>query len=122
MKLQELYNDDFHVDIVTAGTMDFSWDDDTYLKKYDIIHFHRTFPKVVNGHFIHVFLDDMFDLFDKIHSLGIVPIMDLDDYYENLLKNTRTYQMIVNDKLPFKIKENIKELRYHYNTNFKRRN
>ena len=32
MKLQELYNDDFHVDIVTAGTMDFTWDDTKFLK------------------------------------------------------------------------------------------
>ena len=46
MKLQELYNDDFHVDIVTAGTLDFSWDDDAYLKNYHIVHFHRVLPKL----------------------------------------------------------------------------
>ena len=111
MKLQELYNDDFHVDIVTAGTMDFSWDDDAYLKKYDIIHFHRTLPKIVNGQLIHVYLDDMFELLDKIHSLGIVTIMDLDDYWQPS-KEHPAYQMIVNDKLPFKIKENIKRANY----------
>ncbi len=111
MKLQELYNDDFHVDIVTAGTMDFSWDDDSYLKKYDIIHFHRTLPKVANGQLIHVYLDDMFKLLDKIHNLGIITIMDLDDYWEPS-KEHPAYQMIIKDKLPHKIKENIKKTNY----------
>ncbi len=111
MKLQELYNDDFHVDIVTAGTLDFDWDDTTYLKKYDIIHFHRTLPKIVNGQLRHVYLDDMFGLLDRIHSLGIITIMDLDDYWEPS-KEHPAYQMIINDKLPHKIRENIKKSNY----------
>jgi hypothetical protein len=58
MKLQELYNDKFHVDIVTAGTMDFTWDDDSYLKKYDVVHFHRTLPNIINGQLRQVYLDE----------------------------------------------------------------
>ena len=37
MKLQELYNDDFHIEIVTAGTDGFNWDDESYLKKFQIV-------------------------------------------------------------------------------------
>ncbi len=111
MKLQELYNDDFHVDIVTAGTMDFDWDDTKYIKKYDIIHFHRTLPKIVDGQLRHVYLDEMNELLDKIHSLGIITIMDLDDYWEPS-KDHPAYQMIINDKLPHKIRENIKKSNY----------
>ena len=80
MKLQELYNDDFHVDIVTAGTMDFTWDDTNFLKKYDIIHFHRTLPTIINGQLRHVYLEEISPILDKLHGLGIVTIMDLDDY------------------------------------------
>jgi glycosyltransferase involved in cell wall biosynthesis len=111
MKLQELYNEEFHVDIVTAGTMDFSWEDSSYLKKYDIIHFHRTLPKVVNGQLRHVYLDEMYDVLNKIHALDIITIMDLDDYWEPS-KEHPAYQMIINDKLPQKIKENIKKVNY----------
>ena len=35
MKLQELYNDDFYVEIITAGTDNFSWDE-SFLRKFDI--------------------------------------------------------------------------------------
>jgi glycosyltransferase involved in cell wall biosynthesis len=111
MKLQELYNEEFHVDIVTAGTMDFSWDDSSYLKKYDIIHFHRTLPKIINGQLTHVYLDEMYSVLNKIHALGIITIMDLDDYWEPSREHP-AYQMIINDKLPQKIKENIKKVNY----------
>ena len=111
MKLQELYNDDFHVDIVTAGTMDFTWDDTNFLKKYDIIHFHRTLPTIINGQLRHVYLEEISPILDKLHNLGIVTIMDLDDYWSPS-KDHPAYQMIVNDDLPHKIRENIKKVNY----------
>ncbi len=111
MKLQELYNDDFHVDIVTAGTMDFTWDDTNFLKKYDIVHFHRTLPSVINGQYRHVYLEGVFKILDKLHGLGIVTIMDLDDYWSPS-KDHPAYQMIINDDLPHKIRENIKKVNY----------
>ena len=40
-------------------------------------------------------------------NLDIITIMDLDDYWEPS-KEHPAYQMIINDKLPQKIKENIK--------------
>ena len=80
MKLQELYNDEFHVDIVTAGTMDFSWEDDKFLDKYDIIHFHRTLPNIINGSLRHVYLEQIDSILKRLKKKNIVTIMDLDDY------------------------------------------
>jgi glycosyltransferase involved in cell wall biosynthesis len=111
MKLQELYDEDFHVDIITAGTLEFNWDDDSYLSKYDIIHFHRTLPKIVNGGIQQVYLEEVYPIFDKLKSLGIVTIMDLDDYWRPS-KDHPAYEMIVKDKLPKKILENIKRADY----------
>ena len=111
MKLQELYSDEFHVDIVTAGTMDFTWEDESFLKKYDIVHFHRTVPNIVNGQVRQVYLDESKKIIDKLHSLGIITIMDIDDYWQPS-KEHPAYQMIVQDKLPQKIRENIKNANY----------
>ena len=107
MKLQELYNDDFHVDIITAGTLDFSWEDTNFLKKYDIVHFHRTLPTIKNNAIQQVYLDDCFYILDKLKSLGIITIMDLDDYWQPT-KEHPAYQIIIKEKLALKIKENIK--------------
>lgn len=106
MKLQELYQEDFHIEIVTAGTDGFSWDDDNFLKKFQIVHFHRTLPKVVNNRIEQVYLEDVQPLFDKLKSLGIVTVMDLDDYWAPS-KEHPAYEMIVKDKLPDKIKNNV---------------
>jgi glycosyltransferase involved in cell wall biosynthesis len=110
MKLQELYNDDFYVEIITAGTDNFSWDE-SYLKKFDIIHFHRTLPMIKDNALRHVYMEDMFTILDKIHSMGIITIMDLDDYWLPS-KDHPAYQMIVQDNLPEKIKQNIKRVNY----------
>ena len=104
MKLQELYNDDFHVDIITAGTLDFSWEDTNFLKKYDIVHFHRTLPTIKNNAIQQVYLDDCFYILDKLKSLGIITIMDLDDYWQPT-KEHPAYQIIIKEKLALKIKD-----------------
>ena len=110
MKLQELYNDDFYVEIITAGTDNFSWDE-SFLRKFDIIHFHRTLPMIKDGMLRQVYMEDMFQILDKIHSLGIITVMDLDDYWLPS-KDHPAYHMIVSDELPKKIKENIKRANY----------
>ena len=56
-------------------------------------------------------MDDMFSILDKIHSMGIITVMDLDDYWEPT-KEHPAYQMIIKDNLPQKIKENIKRVNY----------
>jgi glycosyltransferase involved in cell wall biosynthesis len=110
MKLQELYNDDFYVEIITAGTDNFSWDE-KFLRKFDIVHFHRTLPMIKDGMLRQVYMEDMFQILDKIHSLGIITVMDLDDYWLPS-KEHPAYHMIVSDELPKKIKENIKRVNY----------
>lgn len=111
MKLQELYNDEFHVEIVTAGTMDFTWEDESFLKKFDIVHFHRTIPNIINGQVRQVYLEQAEEIINKLHSLGIITVMDIDDYWQPS-KEHPAYQMIVQDKLPQKIRENIKKSNY----------
>jgi glycosyltransferase involved in cell wall biosynthesis len=110
MKLQELYNDDFYVEIITAGTDNFSWDE-SFLRKFDIVHFHRTLPMIKDGMLRQVYMEDMFQILDKIHSMGIITVMDLDDYWLPS-KEHPAYHMIVSDELPKKIKENIKRVNY----------
>ncbi len=109
MKLQELYNDDFHVDIIPAGTLDFSWDDDNYLKKYQIIHFHRALPVIKGNGVAQVYLEESFKILDKLKSLGIVTVMDLDDYWSPT-KEHPAYHLIVKEKLGQKIRENLKRV------------
>ncbi len=111
MKLQELYNEDFHVDIITAGTLDFNWEDENFLKKYDIIHFHRTLPVIKDNRIQQVYSDDIQPILDKVHKLGIITIMDLDDYWLPT-KEHPAYHMIVNSGLPKKIKDNVSKVNY----------
>ena len=67
INLQKLYPNDVHVDI------DFEPDykNDNFLKKYDIIHYHRTL-----GPF-----EEMEETLERIDRLGIVSVMDLDDHW-----------------------------------------
>mgnify|MGYP000197487417 CR=1 FL=1 len=111
LKLQELYGDDFHVDIITAGSTDFNWDDDSFIKKYDIVHFHRTLPSIKNGGYVQVYLDEFNAIHDKLKANGVITIMDIDDYWMPS-KEHPAYQIIVKDGLPNKIMENIKRVDY----------
>jgi len=111
LKLQELYGNEFHVDIITAGTTDFNWDDESFVKQYDIVHFHRTLPTVQNGVYRQVYLEEFNQIHDKIKSYGITTIMDLDDYWSPS-KEHPAYQMIIKENLPTKIMENIKRVDY----------
>lgn len=111
MKLQELYNDDFFVEILTAGTDTFNWDDEAYLKKFDIIHFHRTLPNIVNGTIQQVFLEEVYPLFDKLHKLGLITVMDLDDYWAPGREHP-AYEAIKADKLSYKIINNFDKVNY----------
>jgi len=107
MKLQQLYGDEFHVDIITAGTIEFDWEDDSVYKNYDIVHFHRAIPKRVSNQVRQTYLEESFRILDKLKSLGIVTVMDLDDYWAPT-KEHPAYQLMVRENLPHKIKENLK--------------
>lgn len=65
--LEQNYPDEFTVDIEYEPELG----NDEYLKQYDIIHYHRTLGPYEN----------MPALLDKLDSLGIISMMDLDDYW-----------------------------------------
>ena len=92
--LQNLDPDDFHVDIDYEPKVN----DINYWKQYDIVHFHRTI-----GHEY----ENSVDLIKRLNSLGLVTIMDLDDYWLPT-KEHPVHAMVVQSKLHEKIMNNLK--------------
>lgn len=95
--LQNMYPDDFHVDIDYEPKLN----DVNFLKKYQIIHFHRTLgnyevaPQVI----------------ESIKKLGIVTIIDLDDYWLPT-KEHPAYNLVIEHDLHKKIMANTKSAEY----------
>lgn len=98
IKLQELYGDEFHIDI------DYNPDvnNDEFWDKYDIIHAHRVIGKDY---------DKSPSIIKKLKSLGKKVIIDLDDYWLPS-KNHPIYALIATQKIHDKIKNNLKEASY----------
>lgn len=98
LALEANYPNEFHVDIDHEPNLD----DEEWLRQYDIVHYHRTL-----GHY-----DNMQLVIDKLNRLGIVSIMDLDDYWSpgehhpvyHLIKQAGIDKMILNN---IKIAENV---------------
>lgn len=67
LHLEEMYPDEFHVDIEYEPQLH----NDEWLKQYNIIHYHRLL-----GPF-----EEMESLNKRLNDLGIITIMDLDDYW-----------------------------------------
>lgn len=65
--LEQMYPDEFHVDIEYQPQLN----NDTWLSQYDIIHYHRTLGPY----------EQLDKLTEKLKKLGIVSIMDIDDYW-----------------------------------------
>ncbi len=91
--LENNYPDEFHVDIDYEPRID----DDNFLKKYDIIHYHRTFGQY----------EKCAELVNRCNDLGIVTIMDIDDHWAPG-KHHPAYLMIKQAEMDKKILENIK--------------
>jgi glycosyltransferase involved in cell wall biosynthesis len=96
--LQTNYPEDFRVDIDYEPKLD----DDSYWKKYQIVHFHRVIgrdyersPKIIK----------------KLNSMGIVTICDLDDYWMPGPEHP-AYQLIKSNNLDYHIKNNLKSAMY----------
>jgi glycosyltransferase involved in cell wall biosynthesis len=96
--LQTNYPEDFHVDIDYEPKLD----DDSYWKKYQIVHFHRVIgrdyersPKIIK----------------KLNSMGIVTICDLDDYWMPGPEHP-AHQLIKSNNLDYHIKNNLKSAMY----------
>jgi len=92
--LQNLYNDDFHVDIVFE--LDFG--DINFWKQYQIVHFHRS---------VGPDMDTSISFIPFLKSLGIVTICDIDDYWLPT-KEHPLHQLIIQNKINEKILANIK--------------
>jgi glycosyltransferase involved in cell wall biosynthesis len=92
--LQDLYPDDFHVDIDYSPNIN----DLNYWKKYQIVHVHRNI-----GHDY----DSSPKLIESLKSMGIVVIVDIDDYWLPT-KEHPIHTIIVKNKLHEKILNNLK--------------
>ena len=96
--LQNNYPDDFHVDI----DYDPKVDDINYWKNYDIVHFHRS---IGNDY------DKAVSIIQNLNNLGIVTIMDLDDYWLPTREHP-IHQLVIQHKLHEKILANLKVAKY----------
>ena len=92
--LQNNHGDDFHVDI----DYDPKINDLNYWKQYDIVHFHRSIGQDYNQAPI---------LIQRLNDIGIITIMDLDDYWLPT-KEHPVHQLVVQNKLHERIMANLK--------------
>jgi glycosyltransferase involved in cell wall biosynthesis len=92
--LQNNHSDEFHVDIDYEPKVN----DINYWKQYDIVHFHRTIGQEY---------DQAPTLIQRLNALGIVTIMDLDDYWLPT-KEHPVHQLVLQNKLHEKILANMK--------------
>jgi len=96
--LQDMYSDDFHVDIDYEPKIN----DSNYWKQYQIVHVHRNI-----GHDY----DASPKLIETLKSMGIVVIVDIDDYWLPT-KEHPIHTIIVKNKLHEKILNNLKVASY----------
>ena len=96
--LQDLYNEDFHVDIDYQPKID----DVNYWKKYQIVHVHRNIGHDYDASPI---------IIKNLQSMGIVVIVDIDDYWLPT-KEHPIHDIIVANKLHEKIIANLKVADY----------
>ena len=95
--LQNLYSDDFHVDIDYEPKVN----DFNYWKKYQIVHFHRSFGNI----------DHCPQLIKTLQGAGIILVADIDDYWLPT-KEHPIHQLIVENKMNQKIVDNLKASDY----------
>jgi glycosyltransferase involved in cell wall biosynthesis len=96
--LQNMYPDDFHVDIDYEPQIN----NIEYWKKYKIVHAHRTIGQDYNV---------SPQIIEWLKSIGIVVIVDLDDYWLPT-KEHPIHSLIVQNKIDEKIKANLKAASY----------
>lgn len=96
--LQKNYSDEFHVDIDYEPKVN----DENYWKKYQIVHFHRAIGRDY---------DYSVKLIEKLNSMGVVTIADIDDYWLPT-KEHPAHQLIIKNNLSQKIMNNLKVATY----------
>jgi glycosyltransferase involved in cell wall biosynthesis len=96
--LQNLYGDDFHIDII----YDPSYDDMNFWKQYQIVSFHRSIgPDFEKSH----------ELIQKLNTMGIITVCDIDDYWMPG-KEHPIHDIIMFNKINEKITANLKVAKY----------
>jgi len=98
VKLQNLYPNEFHVDINPTVNVD----DINFWKNYQIVHFHRNIGQDY---------EKCVELIHKLKSMGIVVICDIDDYWLPT-KEHPIHQIIVKEEIHKKIVNNLKIVDY----------
>jgi glycosyltransferase involved in cell wall biosynthesis len=96
--LQNMFPDDFHVDIEYEPKIN----DINFWKKYQIVHVHRNI-----GHNY----DQTVQIINFLKSMGIIVIVDLDDYWLPG-KEHPIHSLILQDKIHEKIVTNLKHASY----------
>ena len=96
--LQNMYPDDFHIDIDYNPKIN----DVNFWKKYQIVHIHRSI-----GHDY----DQVPTLIENLKSMGIIVIVDLDDYWLPT-KEHPIHSIIVQNKIDQKIMANLRAASY----------
>jgi glycosyltransferase involved in cell wall biosynthesis len=96
--LQNMYNDDFHVDIDYEPRIN----DPNYWKQYQIVHVHRNIGNIYE----HTPM-----IIKNLKSMGIITIVDIDDYWLPTMEHP-IHSIIVQDKIHEKIVANLREADY----------
>ena len=96
--LQNLYGEDFHVDIIYEP----NYDDMNFWKEYQIVSFHRS----IGSDF-----DKANRLIKMLNSLGIITVCDIDDYWMPG-KEHPIHDIIRFNKINEKIVENLRVSKY----------
>ena len=96
--LQNLYGDEFHVDII----YDVPYDDLLFWTQYQIVAFHRS---------IGPDFDKSYELIQKLNSLGVITICDIDDYWMPG-KEHPIHDIIRVNKINEKITANLRVSKY----------
>jgi len=111
LKLQELYGDEFFVEIITAGTDGFDWDNENMYKDFDICHFHRALPIIKDGQLQPAYGEDAEKLFKKLKKHNVKLVMDLDDYWM-VTYDHPAYHNLKKAQIDKDIKHNLKLVDY----------
>jgi glycosyltransferase involved in cell wall biosynthesis len=96
--LQNMYPDDFHVDIDYSPQLN----DPNYWKKYQIVHIHRNIGQTY---------ENTPQILQWLRNMGIITVVDIDDYWMPT-KEHPIYEIIKNVKLDEKIVANLKAAEY----------
>ena len=96
--LQNLYGNDFHIDII----YDPSYDDMNFWKQYQIVSFHRS---------IGPDFEKSYELIQKLNTMGIITVCDIDDYWMPG-KEHPIHDIIKFNKINEKITANLKVSKY----------